>query len=837
MKISNNALNFLLAQYRAIFKRAYVKGIASAVLLTAGLAAGQAQAATTHFTTLDAINNAEDGTEVAFDGTTNRLALKVDNTTNDTNILDKDLNIELGEDNNQYIVGSGNATTEDSSKSILHGNGRNITIVGSNDAASKEFYFGLSSVQPKLQITDLGTLKIDGAKVSLVTPTSDSNSGSVQAGVDVGAKNVIITNGALVNLNNNTVGSGSNKANAILRGLNMQITGADTVVNIGNSQLSGSKTTENTKAVLGWARTIDKNGTETFAGSEITVNGATLNMYGAVVKQAVDTPKPALGGSKGYAAQIQGKTLNMTDATLHVFADHDKSGDDGAYGGAGGTLNVWKSTLTNSYLTIDQEASLNLEMREFTKDYKYEGSGYYSTDKKDKSQARDYNGSLTIDGGVVVIDGALRHTKGGLLEIKDGTQLTGGTAISIAAGQEANVENKLDNAILLGTYNDAANSSVNTTTYSGAIVGSFGNSTIPSLRLSSTTLDQFLNSTDEEIKAKNGDAITDNQGQIIFHHGARMELTDNTQVEMSKFVFDNDAGAGHISTTIAASGGTSTIDITLGNPNDPDGHTVDGTRTIMAQNMSIGQSLLKSDSYTGDALAQIKSGNSSLAFRFEANDLTVGSEKGTLLENKAWDGFDSSTTSIGANELKAHKSITFVDGKTDKFVLQDSVVLDTTLDDSDTVLGSADSSNTGTLKGDDIVIGNGTTSGSIAVEGGAWSTTQGQDITITSGSLTISAQAGDPETGGVTADGSNSATYYSNGVGSSLTMKGGAFVIGGDTATDATVKITGDSGATAFLDLRDTSVTWNSGSITVSGADERNSQADPDSYAGEGILP
>ena len=46
MKVSNNALNFLLAQYRAIFKRAYVKGLASAVLLTAGLAVGQAQAAT-----------------------------------------------------------------------------------------------------------------------------------------------------------------------------------------------------------------------------------------------------------------------------------------------------------------------------------------------------------------------------------------------------------------------------------------------------------------------------------------------------------------------------------------------------------------------------------------------------------------------------------------------------------------------------------------------------------------------------------------------------------------------------------------------------------------------
>ena len=44
MKQTSAALTFLMAQYRAIFKRAYIKGIASAVLLTAGLAAGQAQA-------------------------------------------------------------------------------------------------------------------------------------------------------------------------------------------------------------------------------------------------------------------------------------------------------------------------------------------------------------------------------------------------------------------------------------------------------------------------------------------------------------------------------------------------------------------------------------------------------------------------------------------------------------------------------------------------------------------------------------------------------------------------------------------------------------------------
>ncbi|MCK0526502.1 hypothetical protein, partial [Anaerobiospirillum sp. NML120449] len=45
MKLSNNAIKFLMAQYRAIYKNAYVKGLATAVILTSALAAGQAHAA------------------------------------------------------------------------------------------------------------------------------------------------------------------------------------------------------------------------------------------------------------------------------------------------------------------------------------------------------------------------------------------------------------------------------------------------------------------------------------------------------------------------------------------------------------------------------------------------------------------------------------------------------------------------------------------------------------------------------------------------------------------------------------------------------------------------
>ena len=46
MKQTNNAIKFLMAQYRAIFNNAYFKGLATAALVTVAMAAGQAQAGT-----------------------------------------------------------------------------------------------------------------------------------------------------------------------------------------------------------------------------------------------------------------------------------------------------------------------------------------------------------------------------------------------------------------------------------------------------------------------------------------------------------------------------------------------------------------------------------------------------------------------------------------------------------------------------------------------------------------------------------------------------------------------------------------------------------------------
>ena len=74
MKQTNNAIKFLMAQYRAIYQSAYLKGLASAIIVTASLAAGQAQAATTNF------NNATSGGTITISQDSDVLELTATST-------------------------------------------------------------------------------------------------------------------------------------------------------------------------------------------------------------------------------------------------------------------------------------------------------------------------------------------------------------------------------------------------------------------------------------------------------------------------------------------------------------------------------------------------------------------------------------------------------------------------------------------------------------------------------------------------------------------------------------------------------------------------------------
>ena len=103
MKQTNNAIKFLMAQYRAIFKNAYFKGMATALVLTAGLAAGQAQAATEIYqSTATDISQAISSTITAPDQTTypgpnTSLPSAAGNDGTGSSVADKTVNIGSGE--------------------------------------------------------------------------------------------------------------------------------------------------------------------------------------------------------------------------------------------------------------------------------------------------------------------------------------------------------------------------------------------------------------------------------------------------------------------------------------------------------------------------------------------------------------------------------------------------------------------------------------------------------------------------------------------------------------------------------------------------------------------
>ena len=363
MKLSNNALNFLLAQYRAIFKRAYVKGIASAVLLTAGLAAGQAQA--TAYNSLDTINEAS-GDVITINGTASTpdtAAIEVKS--GDT--LNKDVVFNLGENSAFTLTASGSTAGE---TVVMNGGKKDFTING-NGTGSGDFTFGAEDADEKLQITNLGTLTIqNNAKVTVT-----AGSGSSGAGVDVYAETIKIDNSTVDILQHV---SGSANQNAILRGKTINITGSGAVINLGSNETERS----GGRATLGWRSdaTLDADGSvasNNNAGSNITLSGgATLNLIGH-----------SGGNANAYntqGSQVWGDSLTANKSFVEVS-------------GAGAQIWTHANKFTDTSLHVANKAQLVIKPFEFRvmKDGNTDSDHSFSF----------INGTTTFDGGNLVVEG------------------------------------------------------------------------------------------------------------------------------------------------------------------------------------------------------------------------------------------------------------------------------------------------------------------------------------------------------------------------------------------------------------------------------------------------
>ena len=501
MKQTSSALTFLMAQYRAIFKRAYIKGIASAVLLTAGLAAGQAQAAT-NYNSLTTINNAS-GDVITIDGTAATPDSGSIVVTEDDKTLNKDVIFNLGNESEFSITASGTA----GSMVTMDGKDHDITING-NTAGSGSFTFGAKDADEKLQITNLGTLTIqNNAKVTVT-----AGSGSSGAGVDVYADTIKIDNSTVDILQHVSGGAGQN---AILRGKTITVTGSDAVINLGSAE---DERSGGGRATLGWRSdaTLDSNNNPTSnnAGSDITFsNGATLNLIG----RTDDADAYNTQGS-----QVWGDSLTADKSFVEVS-------------GAGAQIWTHTNKFTDTSLHVANKAQLVIKPFEFRvmKDGNTDSDHNFSF----------INGTTTFDGGNLVVEGNLQVA--GTVVINDNVNLTAGEA---AFNKEDSAKsNELYNGVLtVGLGSDF------TSENDKAI------ETESVLKISSSKLNEFLTASTTQTKYEDAQGTektyADKAGILSFGAGkATLYFTDTTQVDLSKFKW--------IETDMSASGAGNTAEV------------------------------------------------------------------------------------------------------------------------------------------------------------------------------------------------------------------------------------------------------------------------------------
>ena len=369
MKLSNNAIKFLMAQYRAIYKNAYFKGIASAVVLTAGLAAGQAQAAPgatpSAPTPLDAVVNSADGWG-KISGSKSATGSALINMSGDaTNTKNFDLHIESGANviksgatTSTTVTANGKVTLNIGTTGSLaitaggtsgatldvgtfHAKKGEVTLTGGNDETAQaklianSIILGDESGTSKIIFTAHSVLGDKDSAISIGKGATLQLGGGSNAaeGMIINADSLEMTDGKI------DLGKSTDLADkASISIVTGSLTGGTLFVGSGAEAtitVSGKKTasggTVHGALTIGSSATLDLMGTTTLAG-----NGTYTIQDGATVKQTADstialsgstaTGMPTLSASASTIASAVGAgqitvasgTLSVSDELVNV---------------------------------------------------------------------------------------------------------------------------------------------------------------------------------------------------------------------------------------------------------------------------------------------------------------------------------------------------------------------------------------------------------------------------------------------------------------------------------------------------------------------------------------
>ena len=397
MKVSNNALNFLLAQYRAIFKRAYVKGLASAVLLTAGLAAAQAQAADLNNDSGSALE-AEKAITIGSGGDFDKIQIS-GGFTNDWNA---DVTITSGAassagnailgsgSDNVAITGTGSLTiavtetTPSGNGLLIVGDGKSASLTldkvdvqrgelqvadsGSNSSGTVSLVAGTITIGKTATSEEEATGRAAAAREAYLTVKADSDAGSTlgndQSTITVNKTGQLTltaasTKTATVNADNLTIGEGgllliNGEGTSKIAAVDLNIeagafgvvagsasgsfTGENATV-AGNLLVNGTLdiTTDSTSGTVTLAE-----GSNTVISKTVTVNKGTLEVQsGADLHATAGTAKIEIKNGGDANTNV---TLKIDSSALESFLNsgdkYTAINEDGSLGAENGATGV-----------------------------------------------------------------------------------------------------------------------------------------------------------------------------------------------------------------------------------------------------------------------------------------------------------------------------------------------------------------------------------------------------------------------------------------------------------------------------------------------------------------
>ena len=753
MKQTNNAIKFLMAQYRAIFKNAYFKGLTTALVLTAGLAAGQAQAANNFGTDQDTANKLIISSEGVFvDGSTTASATKSDPANKNIEYTTSGSDASYGD---TVVINDGGILMSDPSNqgkenlyvnSITVNDGGKIELTGANASGGgiqgfKSADGSGSATSGSLTVNAGGEVSVTKSQIQMGDISINGEGATVTVGGNIGITETSVGNALGANGDKAVVGTTASpwKDNAMIYGGNSLTlsNGAVANINAGGQMLGLNVAVNNATVNLAGTSGLDgTNGALLMAAASAT-SGASLSLTGATVNvQGEDEDVNYIGHLLINPNSNKAVSLSSTNTTFNIGAGDslligvapDADGTAGDVSSNTGALTVALNTGT----VINNEGTVQLTEAsgaDFTTTGKYVATtlangATINNSTADSAFVINAGNRFVMNGGVINNSGLIDIESSAVASAEeqasnnpDGTVITDGVT---TLGGNINVGGILK-VISGSTLEIAAGSTLSTTTAidaGGAKIdeGSAGNGSIQVigdadsgaavLKIDSATLKSFLTAGDTALVG-NG---VDKAGALYISEGI-VDL--GTAANLNDFTYANTSGSGQVQL------GAGLI-------------STSGQATITADTITVNKALAVED--VGNGTDKLNTHLTVEADSFKIAADTQGVSNINSATNKG---------ALGFKEAVVHSNLDVQYAGNTQLQVGDTYYLDAYSTDAE---GNYVAEN-GTITGKTFSVTNG---GSLNFRAGNWTaaqaiTLQGQDSANSGGSINVTTQVAEDE--------------------------------------------------------------------------------------------